>query len=41
MQLDTLIPLRLAGTTLKASLFKDDKPVGKIFIDTIKFRGSK
>jgi hexosaminidase len=31
-------PIEIAGTTLlKASLFKDDKPVGKIFIDTIKF----
>jgi hexosaminidase len=31
-------PIEVAGTTLlKASLFKDDKPVGKVFIDTIKF----
>jgi hexosaminidase len=31
-------PIEFAGTTLlKASLFKDDEPVGKVFIDTIKF----
>jgi len=31
-------PIEVKGTTLfKASLFKDDKPVGKIFIDTIQF----
>ena len=31
-------PIELTGTTLlKASLFKDDKPVGKIFTDTSSF----